>query len=98
MATRHRYGDKGTEVTASEKVVAALFIVGLVALLAPHHGAASDEHPASIVRPNVATPPAVAIDAGSPDAHDLARGPHGGPAGHASIRAVAVPAVASGNR
>jgi hypothetical protein len=98
MRARHRYGDAGTEVTASEKVVAALFVVGLVALLVPHHRAPPDEQPPTVVQPSVAMPPPAAIAAGGADAYGLVPGSGGGPAGDPSVHAVAAPQVNSDDR
>jgi len=48
MARIPRYGDEGTIVTAREKVVAILFIVGIAALLVGHRPAAPDELPGTV--------------------------------------------------
>lgn len=48
MAVIHRYGDKGTVVTAREKAVALLFVVGIAALLIGRGSATPEALPASV--------------------------------------------------
>ena len=48
MAVIHRYGDKGTVVTAREKSVALLFVVGIVVLLVGRGSAIPEAVPAPV--------------------------------------------------
>ena len=48
MAVIHRYGDKGTVVTAREKGVALLFVVGVAALLVGRGSATPEALPAPV--------------------------------------------------
>ena len=56
MARIHRYGDQGTVVTAREKAVAILFIVGIAALLVGHGVAAPDGPPGAVAHAGSAIP------------------------------------------
>jgi len=54
MRKSHRYGDEGTIVTLREKAVAALFVIGIAALLIGPIAAPYAEHRETVVQTGAA--------------------------------------------